>query len=68
MGVDTEIHQCGQSAALLLGISGRPHYGIYIFVCPYQVPNTMQKIKDSDHVPGLEEFLVPMRDTDMRGK
>ena len=26
----------------------------------------MQKIKDSDHVPGLEESLVPMRDTGMR--
>ena len=46
-------------------------HGTYIFVCPYQVSNTMQKIKDSavnntGHVPGLEESLVPMRDTDVR--
>lgn len=71
MGVDTEIRQCARALSFCWAFQAALTHGTYIFVCPYQVSNTMQKIKDSavnntDHVPGLEESLVPMRDTDVR--
>lgn len=65
-GVDTEIRQCARVPFFCWAFQAALTHGTYIFACPYQVPNTMQKIKDSDHVPGLEESLVPMRDTGMR--